>query len=1141
MCKKMIYLILLGIFVALLLITMPVNAVENSKISNYGGGHQIWFEVEDFDQRDPDDDSSFALGNEAGAFGQSISSVGSTDGASMIRYTFNIGSAGGAGGTWYFWGRVINPDNQSDFLLVEGHPGDTMPVTLPMGGLTDDQRVFEEDAGPPWTWSGNDHDEGHTKTLQDGENTMYILARQEGAIWDVFMWTDDAGYVPTDDDYQNALPGGGYGPALRPDPADGAIYTEIWASPRWRAGDFAVTHDVYFSDNFDDVNDGTGDAFIGNQPLGMEYFIVGFANAPYPDGLVQGTTYYWRIDEVNEADPNSPWKGDVWSFTVPSNKAYDPVPGDGAKYVAEDVELSWAAGLNAILHNVYFGDDLETVTNATGAPPQPNTTFSPGPLELEKTYYWRVDEFDTATTHTGDVWSFLTVPDIPITDANLLCWWKFDEDAGSTALDHSGHGHHGTLEGDTQWVDGIVGGALEFDGAGDRVVDNTAASYLNGLDAITVCMWIKSDIVGTDKGFINGEDPDDNDNVVTMRYDSAGGTGGGTNVLKMAVTSTEGEQQLESSNNAQTTDWQHVAMVWSSGQQLKFYINGVLDVPTDNQPATTGTITGCTKLVIGAGSKDAGGGWDGLIDDVRIYDRVLTAEEITEVMRGEPDLAWNPSPANRSTPDIKQATPLSWSPGDRAAQHDVYFGIDKDAVDNAEASDTTGIYRGRQSLASYTLPEGVEWGGGPYYWRVDEFNTDGTIGKGRIWSFTVSDFTLIDDFEIYDAGDNQIWFSWHDGLGYGVPGIGDYFAGNGTGGAVGDETTASYTEETIVRPGGLQSMPLAYDNNKQGYSKYSEAELTLSAVRDWTAEGVAELSIWFRGNAASVGSFVEGPIGTYTMIAAGTDIFNEADEFHYAYKTLTGAGSIIAKVISVEQADNWSKAGVMIRDTLGAGSKFAAVYITPTDAADGTSTYGCRFQARLDTDIDAVSDSSIATAEQTAIIAPYWVKIERDVAGNFRASFSADGSTWRQMSWNPQSISMNSNVYIGLAVTSHDAALTCEAVFSNVTTTGNVSGQWAHQDIGITSNAAEPLYVAVSNSAGSSAVVVHPDPAAANIVTWTEWIIPLQAFADQGINLTNVDRIAIGLGTRGNMTISGGSGKMYIDDIRLYRPSEAAE
>jgi len=119
--------------------------------------------------------------------------------------------------------------------------------------------------------------------------------------------------------------------------------------------------------------------------------------------------------------------------------------------------------------------------------------------------------------------------------------------------------------------------------------------------------------------------------------------------------------------------------------------------------------------------------------------------------------------------------------------------------------------------------------------------------------------------------------------------------------------------------------------------------------------------------------------------------------------------------------------------------------------------------------------------------------------------------------------------------------LTCQAVFSNVTTTGNVTGQWSHQDIGILSNDPEPLYVAVFNSAGNPAIVVHDDLAAANIETWTEWIIPLQTFADQGIDLTNVDKLAIGLGTKDNMTVPGGSGKMYFDDIRLNRPSGAAE
>ncbi|OHB78213.1 MAG: hypothetical protein A2Z25_23560 [Planctomycetes bacterium RBG_16_55_9] len=233
-------------------------------------------------------------------------------------------------------------------------------------------------------------------------------------------------------------------------------------------------------------------------------------------------------------------------------------------------------------------------------------------------------------------------------------------------------------------------------------------------------------------------------------------------------------------------------------------------------------------------------------------------------------------------------------------------------------------------------------------------------------------------------------------------------------------------------------------------------------------------------------------------------------------------------MLSVQNTNAWAKAGVMIRETLEPGSPFAAVYITPGN--------GCRFQARMTADMDATSDTAVATAGQIAITAPYRVKLERSVSGTFRGYYSSDGVNWQSMTWNPQTIAMASNVYIGLAVTSHSAGVVCEAKLTNVRTTGTVGAQWANQDIGIASNAVEPLYVAVSNAAGSPAVVAHDDPTAATLDTWTEWVIPLQAFANQGINLSNVDKLAIGLGSKSGVASSGGTGTIYIDDVRLYRP-----
>jgi hypothetical protein len=678
--------------------------------------------------------------------------------------------------------------------------------------------------------------------------------------------------------------------AYNPDPADGVFLEQTWATLSWTPGELAVSHDVYVGDNFDDVNDGTGDTFRGNQI--EDFYVAGFPGYAYPDGLIHGTTYYWRIDEVNNVDPNSPWKGDVWSFTVTPKTAYQPNPANGADSVSPDSELSWTAGFGAKLHTVYFGDDFDTVNNATGGPTQGTMTYNPGMLKFAKTYYWRVDEFDGTETHKGDVWSYST--------------------------------------------EGIIGG---------------------------------------------------------------------------------------------------------------------------------------------------------------------------------------PTPSNGAI-DVKQTPVLRWSAGVYAALHEVYFGTDRQAVSNADTGSPE--YKGSQALGDESYEAGKLAWNTTYYWRIDEVNIANSDSPwvGPVWSFTTADFAIVDDFEDYDAGDNQIWYAWRDGLGYGTPDNPPYAPGNGTGSEIGDGSTGSYTEETIVN-GGAQSMPYWYNNSKQGYACYSEAVKTLTATRDWTEGDVTVMSLWFRGYPAPVGSFNEGPVGTYTMTASGTDIWNQSDEFHYAYKTLTGPGSIVARVESVSDTDNWAKAGVMIRETLDAGSTHAMMIVS---YASGVS-----FQRRIETNGDSADDTT------SGITAPYWVKIERDMAGNFSAYSSANGSAWQKMGVS-ESIQMGTNVYIGLAVTAHNAEATCEAVFTNVTTTGSVGQQWANQDIGIVSNEAEPLYVALSNSTGTPAVVYHDDPAAATIDTWTEWIIPLQSFADQGVDLTNVDKIALGLGTKGNTTIPGGSGKMYFDDIRLYRP-----
>ncbi len=193
--------------------------------------------------------------------------------------------------------------------------------------------------------------------------------------------------------------------ASEPVPADGTVHEDTWANLSWTPGETSASHDVYFGENFDDVDAGAEGTFQGNQA--SPFLVVGFPGFAVPDGLVLGMTYYWRVDEV-EADGTTIYKGDVWSFTVPPKTGYNPDPPDTGKWVNLNPELSWSPGSGARLHYVYFGDNFDEVSNATGATQQTTTSFTPGTLEMGKTYYWRVDEFDVVETHKGDVWSFTT-------------------------------------------------------------------------------------------------------------------------------------------------------------------------------------------------------------------------------------------------------------------------------------------------------------------------------------------------------------------------------------------------------------------------------------------------------------------------------------------------------------------------------------------------------------------------------------------------------------------------------------------------------------------------------------------------------------------------------------------------------------
>jgi hypothetical protein len=309
-----------------------------------------------------------------------------------------------AGGTWNLrfdhirrFSVVLGTTYTMSFWL-KGDPG---PVTLSAS------RAEQNEAGQ---W-GNLAQQVVTPTAEWEEYYLTFEASEDRSImWQLLISNEgQTYYVDLARCYEGEYVPGRTGPptqAYDPIPEDGALYPDTWANLAWKPGDKAVSHDVYFSDNFDLVQDGAAEAFQGNQ--GEDFIIVGFPGFPYPDGLVPGTTYYWRVDEVNDADPNSPWKGPVWSFSIPPKTAYDPNPADGTGLTNTTVTLRWTPGFGAKTHMVYLGDDFDQVGNATVGVPTGAAFYNPGELEREKVYYWRVDEFDGLDTFKGDVWTFTT-------------------------------------------------------------------------------------------------------------------------------------------------------------------------------------------------------------------------------------------------------------------------------------------------------------------------------------------------------------------------------------------------------------------------------------------------------------------------------------------------------------------------------------------------------------------------------------------------------------------------------------------------------------------------------------------------------------------------------------------------------------
>ena len=297
---------------------------------------------------------------------------------------------------------------------------------------------------------------------------------------------------------------------------------------------------------------------------------------------------------------------------VPLNLNSQPIkpePADGTEGTAlTGQKLRWMPGVDAVEHKVYFGtssDELPLLTTTSGA------DFDQVPaLKRDTTYYWRVDAVLAGGEVTeGELWSLST--------GSLVAWWKLDDSSGDLAVDSGPNHIDGATLGDPSWTDGVLGGALQFDGDGDYIdLSNHTDFDLTG--QITVSAWIKVDAFDKDWQTIIAK----GDSSWRLQRNR------GNDALEFSCTGLpvpgSNYGSIYGKTNVNDGQWHH-ALGTYDGSRISLYVDGRQDVSAD----VKGSIkTNDQSVYIGENAEKPGRFWNGLIDDVRIYSYALSADEV---------------------------------------------------------------------------------------------------------------------------------------------------------------------------------------------------------------------------------------------------------------------------------------------------------------------------------------------------------------------------------------------------------------------------------------------------------------------------------------------------------------------------------
>ena len=493
---------------------------------------------------------------------------------------------------------------------------------------------------------------------------------------------------------------------FKPCPSDGAdeVDTSL-AAVEWKVTSAIKDQDVYFGTNLKDVQNGAVTASKAAQD-GSSLAVK----------VEPRTIYYWRVD--GKDGDGTVHKGDVWQFRTASLVPSYPEPADKGKYVSlGKTRLSWQGGYGVKEFEVYFGTDKAAVAagSASKAMVSEHQWEIGSALLAEKTYYWRVDADD----YKGSLWSFTTGTEF--VDPNLLGRWTFDN---GTAEDSSGSNHHGTLIGNNISIinNSERGKVLSISGTGYNGVNcGGGGKYVDWADiikSVTMAAWVKVKSFKADNYY----------QYIASKGDAfMMGRDGASNHLRFYNAGIDYHPGVvNSSKDIRDSNWHFVVFVydWYSGARY-LYVDGKIDASASWKQYLA---TNDDNFFIGGYDGKVKSNWMGMIDDVRLYDRALSAREVRALYGG--GFATKPEPAD-TTGNVSTDITLSWTPGDKAAKvkgDDLYFGTDWYDVKRGDKKVRIGL----QDSNSFKLEDLKA--GTTYYWKVNA-NNDCRVWPGYIWSF----------------------------------------------------------------------------------------------------------------------------------------------------------------------------------------------------------------------------------------------------------------------------------------------------------------------------------------------------------------------------------------------------------------------